>query len=83
MEIILNVYSTSPKQAEIINARPTGEIIEEDDYIVAPGIDTSESIVVEHKIAIDNLREENQQLKRNLQENVEKLNETLKAVDFM
>ncbi|CAI2165573.1 14593_t:CDS:1, partial [Funneliformis geosporum] len=52
--------------------------MEEDDYVVKSGIDTSELIVISRKININNLKEENSYLKCNLQENVTKLNEVLK-----
>ena len=57
--------------------------MEEDDYVVTVGIDTSESIVTTQKLDIDYLKEENHFLKRNLQANVDKLNDALKAVDLM
>ncbi|CAI2185127.1 8879_t:CDS:2 [Funneliformis geosporum] len=37
--------------------------MEKDNYVVKAGIDTSESIVISHKIDIDNLKEENTYLK--------------------
>ena len=83
IESLLNVHSTSAKQAAFLNAAPTGETMEEDDYVVSAGIDTSESIVIANKLDIDYLKEENHFLKRNLQTNIDKLNEALKAVDLI
>ena len=59
LETLLNVYSIFPQQAMILNSRPTGEHMDEDDYIVQAGIDTSESVVISHKIDINTLKEEN------------------------
>ena len=67
----------------ILNSRPTGEHMDDDDYVVQAGIDTSESVVLSHTHDIDTLKEENAYLKQNLKDNVNKLNEALKAVDLM
>ena len=58
MEYLLNVHSTSPKQAKIINALPCGEDMVEGDTIVTAGIDTSESTVTMHNHDIEFLKEE-------------------------
>jgi hypothetical protein len=83
MEALLKIYSTSPKQAAIINAQPTDDNMEDEDYIVRPGIDVSESVITTQNIDIKTLQDENSYLKRNLQANVDKLNEALKVVDIM
>ena len=83
MESLLKIYSTSPKQAVIINIQPSGENMEEEDFIVRPGIDISESVITTQIYDIETLKDENLHLKRNLQANVDKLNETLKVVDMM
>ena len=57
--------------------------MEEDDQVVIAGIDASESIIVSHKLDLQDLRDENQVLKRNLQINIDKLNDALKVVDNM
>src|SRR5215216_6008892 len=44
IESLLKIYSTSPKQAAIINAQLSGETMEEENFIVQPGIDISESV---------------------------------------
>ncbi|CAI2200239.1 5652_t:CDS:1, partial [Funneliformis geosporum] len=69
MESLLKIYPTSPKQAAIINAQLTGENMEEEEYIVRPGIDISESVITTQKIDIKTLQDENLHLKRNLQAN--------------
>ena len=83
MEVLLNVYSTTPKQAAAMNAHPSEEKMDDDENLCTPGIDTSDSIVLTHQCDIITLKEENLHLKRNLQENVDKLNEALRAVSNM
>ena len=83
MEYLLNIHSTSPKQATILNSFANGETMEEDEDYITAGIDTTESTVFTQRSEIDTLKEENHYLKRNLQTNVEKLNEALKVVDSM
>ncbi|CAI2198302.1 13755_t:CDS:2 [Funneliformis geosporum] len=77
----LDVVST--QLAAIINAQPTGENMEEEDYIVRPDIDISESVITTQKIDFKTLQDENLHLKHNLQANVDKLNEAFKVVDMM
>jgi len=57
--------------------------MEEEDFIVRPGIDISESVITTQIYDIETLKDENLHLKRNLQVNVDKLNEALKVVDMM
>ena len=83
MESLLKIYSTSPKQAAIINTQPSGETMEEEDFIVQLDIDISESVITTQIFDIETLKDENLHLKRNLQANVNKLNEALKVVDIM
>ncbi|CAI2197252.1 4344_t:CDS:2 [Funneliformis geosporum] len=51
--------------------------------IVSTQLDISESVINTQKIDIKTLQDKNLHLKRNLQTNVDKLNETLKVVDIM
>ncbi|CAI2172091.1 15209_t:CDS:2 [Funneliformis geosporum] len=82
MKILLNVYSTFPKQAVTINTYPTREKMKENDYIMKASINTSESIIIAHKFDINNLKEENSYLKRNLQRKCRKIKRNSKSYRY-
>src|SRR5215208_5158741 len=59
---------------------PTKAKVETDETIYEEGVDTSESKIVEYEKKIDWLANENEELRVNNKQNIEKLNTALEAV---